>query len=72
MAWVTDVVKAPRVEFHTFESKTVGAKVSYHAYTPPAYNTNADRRFPVLYWLHGTDGGIDGVRPLAKHFNDAI
>jgi len=26
----------------------------------------------VLYWLHGTDGGIGGIRPMAKVFDDAI
>jgi hypothetical protein len=55
-AWVTDEVKAPRVEFRTFESLTLGAKVSYHVYKPAAYD-QPNSRIPVLYWLHGTDGG---------------
>jgi enterochelin esterase-like enzyme len=71
LPWVTDEAKAPRVAFRTFESKTVGAKVSYHIYTPEAYG-KTEARLPVLYWLHGTDGGIVGIRPMAKVFDDAI
>jgi enterochelin esterase-like enzyme len=71
LAWVTDEAKAPRVSFRTFYSKSIGGKVSYHVYTPTAYD-KPDTRLPVLYWLHGTDGGIVGVRPMAKLFDDAI
>ncbi|WP_449289934.1 hypothetical protein [Novipirellula aureliae] len=35
----------------------VGANVSYHIYKPPIYQHDRARRFPVLYWLHGTEGG---------------
>ena len=71
LAWVTDEANAPRVVFRTFDSKTLGGKVSYHVYTPAAYG-NAEARLPVLYWLHGTEGGIVGVSPMAKFFDDAI
>lgn len=71
LAWVTDEAKVPRVVFRTFDSKTIGAKVSYHAYIPEAYRKTG-ARLPVLYWLHGTDGGIGGIRPVAKVFDDAI
>lgn len=71
LAWVTDEVKAPRVTFRTFDSRAAGGKVSYHVYTPAAYD-QPGTRWPVLYWLHGTDGGIAGIRPMAKLFDDAI
>ena len=71
LPWVTAEVKAPRVEFRSFESRVVGAKVSYHVYTPMAYD-NPKTRLPVLYWLHGTEGGVAGVRPVAKLFHDAM
>jgi enterochelin esterase-like enzyme len=71
LAWVTDEAKAPRVVFRTFDSKTIGGKVSYHVYTPEAYG-KTKAHLPVLYWLHGTDGGIVGIRPMAKVFDDAI
>lgn len=71
LPWVTAEVKAPRIEFRSFESKIVGAKVSYHVYTPLAYD-NPNSRLPVLYWLHGTEGGVSGVRRVAELFHDAI
>jgi enterochelin esterase-like enzyme len=71
LPWVTDEAKAPRVEFRTFDSKKVGGKVSYHVYTPETYG-KTEARLPVLYWLHATDGGIVGIRPIAKVFDDAI
>lgn len=71
LAWVTDQVSAPRVAFRTFDSRVAAGKVSYHVYTPAKYD-DPETRLPVLYWLHGTDGGIVGIRPMAKFFDDAI
>jgi CubicO group peptidase (beta-lactamase class C family)/enterochelin esterase-like enzyme len=70
--WVTADVKAPRVSFHTFESAAAKGPVSYHLYTPEAYEKEPDRRFPVVYWLHGSGGGAAGIRPLAERFDGAI
>lgn len=52
--WVTDPVEAANVEYHLFHSNAVGGDVSYHIYLPDAYEDEPDRRFPVLYWLHGS------------------
>jgi enterochelin esterase-like enzyme len=60
------------VSFHTFTSRAAKAEVSYHLYTPPAYDQTASARFPVLYWLHGTEGGVNHVRPVARMFHFAI
>ncbi|TVS00858.1 MAG: esterase family protein [Phycisphaerales bacterium] len=70
--WVTDPVNAPGVEFRTFHSRSAGATVSYHIYLPPQYHDEPCRRFPVLYWLHGAGGGVDGIPPLSSFFGDAI
>jgi len=70
--WVTPVVRAPRLQFRTFDSAAAKTKVSYHIYTPESYDTDKERRFPVLYWLHGSGGGLLGIRPLVEHFNTAI
>jgi len=56
-AWVTPVVTAPRVRFQTFHSAAAKAKVSYHLYTPAIYDQEPERKFPVLYWLHGSGEG---------------
>jgi enterochelin esterase-like enzyme len=71
-AWITAEAKAPRVSFHTFDSAAAKAKVSYHLYTPAAYERDADARFPVVYWLHGSGGGAAGIAPLAKFVDEAI
>lgn len=69
---VTAAVHAPRVEFRTFDSVAAKGKVSYHLYKPEVYAADGERRFPVLYWLHGSGGGLAGIRPLAAFFDDAI
>ncbi len=69
---VTAPVRAPLVEFHTFESKAAKAKVSYHIYTPEIYDTEKERWFPVLYWLHGSGGGLAGIAPVSAWFDAAI
>jgi enterochelin esterase-like enzyme len=69
---VTPPARAARVEFHTFESKAAKAKVSYHLYTPEIYDTEKERRFPVLYWLHGSGGGLAGIAPVSAWFDAAI
>ena len=70
--FVTPAVRGQRAEFHTFESKAAKAKVSYHIYTPEVYATESERRFPVLYWLHGSGGGLQGIVPVSAWFDAAI
>jgi dienelactone hydrolase len=71
-AWVTRAVQAPRLQFRTFESAAVRTKVSYHLFIPEAYDTEPERRFPVLYWLHGSGGGLAGIAPVSAFFDQAI
>jgi len=70
--WVTAAAVTTRAEYRIFLSKAAGRPVSYHVYLPPAYATEPARRFPVLYWLHGSGAGISGVVPLCQFFGDAI
>jgi enterochelin esterase-like enzyme len=70
--WVTKSVQAPRVTHHVFASSSVKADVSYHLYQPAAYVSDANRRFPVVYWLHGSGGGLPGIASVAKRFDAAI
>lgn len=71
-AWVTPSVTAPGVVYRVFPSAAAGTAVSYHAYLPPSYDAEPTRRFPVLYWLHGTGGGLGGIAPLSAQFDAAI
>ncbi len=72
LEWVTSAVDAQGLRHCTFPSKVAKTQVSYHIYIPPQYETGDDTRFPVLYWLHGTGGGLPGLPYLAKYFGDAI
>jgi enterochelin esterase-like enzyme len=55
----SDVKDVPHGQVRNFRyfSKTVGAWRRAFVYTPPDYDTNAKRRYPVLYLQHG--GGED-------------
>ena len=70
--WTTQPVTAPRVQYRTFQSTAAGATVSYHVYTPPAYDTQPQRRFPVLYWLHGSDSVTSGIPGMSNWFASAM
>jgi sialidase-1 len=71
-AWITPEATAPGVARHTLESKAAKTTVSFHVFTPDAYDMEKDRRFPVLYWLHGTGGGLPGIAPLSAFFDCAM
>ena len=43
-----------RLEMVEYDSKTVGTKRKMQVYTPPGYS--ADKKYPVLYLLHGIGG----------------
>jgi enterochelin esterase-like enzyme len=72
ISWTTTAVSAPGVSYHRFESPTARATVSYHIFLPPQYEAEPARRFPVLYWLHGSGGGLAGIVPVSRHFDAAI
>lgn len=72
LTWTTPPIQADRVQYLTFESAAAKTRASYHLDTPEAYDKERDRRFPVLYWLHGTGGGLAGIKPLSQFFNEAI
>jgi enterochelin esterase-like enzyme len=70
--WVTPAVNAPGVSREVFDSAAVGAPVSYHVWRPPAYDAAPERRFPVLYWLHGSGGVLAGVATVSALFDAAV
>ena len=53
-----DIVRAEiphgKLEMIDYESKTVGTRRKMQVYTPPGYTR--DRKYPVLYLLHGIGG----------------
>lgn len=71
LPWVTEKVDAPGIVFRTFESAAAAGSVSYHVFVP-AEHASPTARLPALYWLHGTLGGVGGIRPVAAHFDAEI
>lgn len=71
-AWVTPAVPAPRLQYRTFTSTAAKSPVSFHIYTPAEYDTETHKRFPTLFWLHGSGGGSAGLPHLVSFFDSAI
>src|SRR5690349_24605678 len=44
------------IEYHTLPSAALGKELKYAVMLPPSYKTDAKRRYPVLYFLHGMFG----------------
>ena len=72
LQWVTPRVEGPGLSFHTFLSQAAGTEISFHIYAPGAYTAEPVRRFPMVYWLHGSGGGVSGVARLAAFVDEAI
>jgi enterochelin esterase-like enzyme len=49
-----DGIARGKLEMVQYDSRTVGTRRKMQVYTPPGYS--ADRRYPVLYLLHGIGG----------------
>jgi enterochelin esterase-like enzyme len=56
--WVTaPVPELPTgVTHHTFRSDSMQRDVGYCIYLPPGYTADKERRYPVIYHLHGAGG----------------
>ena len=53
------------VTHHRFCSEAHGAEVGYCIYLPPGYDSDANRRYPAIYNLHGADGNeLHGFREV--------
>src|SRR5436309_6536703 len=49
-----DGIERGKIEIIEYDSSTVGGKRKARVYTPPGYS--ADKKYPVLYLLHGIGG----------------
>ena len=70
--WVNPPKEAPvQVQHHTLKSVAMKREVGYNVYLPPDYSTST-RRYPVIYWLHGSGGNeSSGVR-ISEQVNKLI
>jgi enterochelin esterase family protein len=51
--WEIQDVPHGVVHRHFYKSAVIGDQRDYYVYTPPGYKADADKRYPVLYLLHG-------------------
>ncbi len=70
--WMKPPVTAEHLHYESFKSREVAADVSYLIYIPGEYEAAGEKRFPVIYWLHGIGGGQQGVPGMVQHFDEAI
>lgn len=67
--------KYPGLQHGTFHSPSNNVEVGYCIYLPPGYDAleNKDRRYPVVYWLHGErPGGETKVISLTPYLDEAM
>ncbi len=61
------------VSHHTFKSESMNLDVGYFIYLPKAYADSGDRKFPVVFHLHGGRPGSEGKAfKLATFVDQAI
>jgi enterochelin esterase family protein len=53
LTWEVNDVPHGALHRHFYKSKAVGEVRDYWVYTPPCYDPGAQRKYPVLYLLHG-------------------
>jgi enterochelin esterase-like enzyme len=71
-SWVTSPASYNLIQYEKFESKSIGSLVSYHILLPPTYHIQKARRFPVIYWLHGSGPSVKGIPALSEFFANAM
>jgi len=60
-------------ESQAFRSNLIGQSVRYDIYLPPSYDRDGSRKYPVVYWLHGSGGFTPRIlNTLASRFDKAI
>ncbi|GMR17542.1 MAG: hypothetical protein BMS9Abin32_669 [Gammaproteobacteria bacterium] len=54
-----------------FRSTAADSDVSFYIYLPPGYDSS-ERRYPVVYWLHGGYGRPYSATPIVRRLDAAI
>ena len=71
--WINDAPEGPGLEHKVHDSAAMGHEIGYTVYTPPAYEAEPERRFPVLYFLHGAGGSESQDAPdFSRRVGEAI
>ena len=59
------------VQHRILHSKAMKRDVGYNIYLPPDYESSG-RRYPVIYWLHGSGGNESSSLWIAEEYQKAI
>lgn len=70
--WMEARSEPAGMKYRTLRSTIVGTDVSFLVYLPPGYESDAPRRYPVVYWLHGRGGSQTGAATFASRLDNAI
>ena len=71
--WVEpDRAEPAGTHYRTFASRLAKSDVSYQIYLPPDYDSAPNRRYPVIYWLHGYNGDQRSGLPFVRHLDTCI
>jgi Putative esterase len=72
--WVVSPVPAlpTNVTHHTFRSAAMRCDVGYCIYLPPSHARDKDRRYPVIYELHGANGNETRMLANATVLHEGI
>jgi endo-1,4-beta-xylanase len=62
----------PGLRHGTIESASMKRTVGFNIYLPPQYEKEPNRRFPVVYYLHGATGTESSDAGLARYVDAAI
>ena len=66
MRWEQGDIPHGTVHRHFYKSNVVSDNRDYYVYTPPGYDSDAPRRYPVLYLLHGYSDDASGWTAVGK------
>jgi enterochelin esterase family protein len=66
MPWDQADIPHGRIDHHFYKSEAVGDNRDYFVYTPPGYDTDTSKRYPVLYLLHGYSDDASGWTAVGK------
>jgi enterochelin esterase-like enzyme len=66
LPWEVNDVPHGIVHHHFYKSKVVGDERDFYVYTPPGYDPNARKQYPVLYLLHGFSDDASGWTSVGR------
>jgi enterochelin esterase-like enzyme len=66
VSWELNNVPHGEIHHHFFRSTVVGDDRDYYVYSPPGYDPNAKKLYPVLYLLHGFSDDARGWTSVGR------